>query len=355
MIMMLTHQQLKPLCIELSQLALRDDGTSSSSKALIKSSTQLLNILQQKCQRTDGVFDEKLADYVFFPLSQILRRKQKYTDKLTELTIKCLRLLLEYGWRNTISLDLAKQLLMLLTFVAGGTPGQETTSAPEELAIEAYGALAALFRDIRKTPGGATSLVETATVPALGHCMTVILDGIKEGPSAGVQLQALQALDEAWHCIKDPQALSTFLPGTISALTMALMPGAASRRARKTIVTALESLEHVLVSILSDMRTRNIKDSSDLTSIVNAPEQKTLTKSWLKATTAQIKLALSNVVRLRSHDSAEVRRALNRLCLTILDECHDTMAESASLLVETCMTLSSVDTEESPQRGNNTH
>jgi hypothetical protein len=349
---MLICQQLKPRCVELSQLALRDDGTSSSLKALIKSTTQLLNILQQKCQQTDGVFDERLADYVFFPLSQILRRKQKYTDSLSELTIKCLRLLLEYGWRNRIALDLAKQLLILLTFVAGGVPGQETTSAPEELAMDAYGALAALFRDIGKTPGGAASLVETDTVPALGHCVTVILDGIKDGPSAGVQLQALQALDAVWRCIRDPQALSTFLPGTISALTKALMPDTATRRSRRTIVTALESLEYVLVSILSDIRTRNIKDSGDSTSVptASASETKTLTKSWLKATTAQIKLALSNVVRLRSHQSPEVRQALNRICLTILDECHDTMTESASLLVETCMTLSGVDADDSANR-----
>ena len=346
-IFVLIYEKLKPCCVELSQLALRDDASSSSSKALTKSTTQLLNILQQKCQRTDGVFDEKLADYVFFPLSQILRGKQKYTDNLSELTMKCLRILLEYGWRNTVALDLAKQLLILLTFVAGGVPGQDSKSAPEELAIEAYGGLAALFRDLGKTPGGAASLTETSTVPALGHCITVILDGITDGPSAEVQLQALQALDAVWHCIKDPEALATFLPGTISALTKALLPGTVARRSRKTIVTALEVLEQVLVSILSDIRTRNIKDGagSSNASPASTTEGKTLTRSWLKATTAQIKLALSNVVRLSSHESTDVRQALNRLCLNILDECHDTFAESASMLVETCMTLSGADAE----------
>jgi hypothetical protein len=287
-----------------------------------------------------------LADYVFFPLSQILRRKQKYTDNLSELAINCLRILLEYGWRNIIALDLAKQLLILLTFVAGGVPGQESNTAPEELAIEAYEALAALFRDLARTPGGAASLVETSTMPALGHCLTVILNGITEGPSAEAQLPALHALDTIWRCIKDPQALSTFLPGTISALTKSLMPGTANRRSRKVIVAALEVLEHVLVSILSDIRTRNIKDSdgSPNSTSASTSESSLLTKSWLKATTAQIKLALSNVVRLRRHESTEVRQALDKLCLTLLDECHDTLVESASILVETCMTLSGGET-----------
>jgi TELO2-interacting protein 1 len=287
-----------------------------------------------------------LADYVFFPLSQILKRKQKYTDRLSELTIKCLRVLLEYGWRRSIALDLAKQLIILLAFVAGGPPDQKPTTISEELAAEAYGALAALFKDMGVTPEGAAALIETGTIPALGHCVTVILDGIADGSSVEVQLQALRALDAVWRCIKDTQALATFLPGTISGLTKFLMPGTATRRSRKNLVVALEVLEHVLTSILSDIRTRTIRDKSSEEPAASSTEQKVLTKSWLKATTAQIKLALSNIIRLRKHDAMDVRAALNRLCLTILDECHDTLSESASLLVETCMILDGNDHED---------
>lgn len=347
-ITLLIFEKLKHHCVQLSQLALQDDGSPNISKSLIQSTSQLLTVLEQKCRRTDGVFDEKLADYVFFPLSQVLRNKQKYTDRLSELTIKCLKILLEYGWRKSVALDLAKQLLILLTFVAGGVPGQDSSPPPEELAVEAYGSLAALFRDLESTPGGSTTLVEAGTIPALGHCVTVILDGITDGPSSEVQIEALGALNSVWRCIKDPQALSTLLPGTVSALTKTLMPGTATRRTRKTITNSLEVLELVLVSILSDIRTRAIKDSGDPSGEISPgeTEQKTLTKSWLKATTSQIKLALSNVIRLRSHESVDVRKTLNRLCLTILDECHDTLSESASMLVETCMTLTGVEVED---------
>jgi hypothetical protein len=286
-----------------------------------------------------------LADYVFFPLSQILKRKQTYTDRLSELVIKSLRILLEYGWKSAIALDLGKQLLMLLTFVAGGVPGKESAPAPEELLIETYGALAALFIDLANTPGGATSLVDAGTIPALGHCVTVILDGATEGPSAEAQLEALCTLDAIWICIKDAQALSSFLPGTISALTKCLLPKTGTRRSRKVIVKALDIFKCVLVSLLSDIRTRNIQNQRKSASGVAATES-VFTMSWLKATTGQIKLALSNVIRLRSHESVEVRKALNKLCITILDECHDTLAESASMLVETCMMLAGVDNED---------
>jgi len=321
---------------------LKSDGSSSSSKALLAPTEKLLVLLKSKCQRTDGVFDEKLADYVFFPLSQILQRKQVYNDSLSEITIRGLHILLQYGWRKKIALDLAKQLLILLALVAGGVPGKTVEPVPEELMIEAFGSLEALFKALSVTPGGATSLVETGTIPALGHCVTVILDGITDGRSANTQIQALRALDTVWRCVKDLQALSTFLPATISALTKCLMPSTGSRRSKKTIITALEVFQQVLLTILSDIRTRNIKDEGES----STTEGKNLTKPWLKATTSQIKLALSNVIRLRSHDSEDVRVALNKLCLAILDQCHDTFSESASMLVETCMILSGVVEEE---------
>ncbi|KUJ19114.1 uncharacterized protein LY89DRAFT_642001 [Mollisia scopiformis] len=341
-------QELKPRCVELSQLALRDDGSTSNQKALIKSVTELLLVLEAKCQRNDGTFDEKLADYVFFPLSQILRRKQKYTDRLSELTIRCVRILLEYGWMRAISLDLAKQLLILLTFVAGGVPGKETVAAPEELMLEAYRSLAALFRDLSVTSGGPSALIESGTIPALGHCITVILDGVVDGPTMDVHFQALHALHAAWSCIKDSQVLSNFLPATISALTKCLVPGTITRRSRKTLVKALEVLCHVLLSLLSDIRTRSIRKDAEAPSekTVEDAEPKNLTSSWLNATVAQIKLALSSIIRLRSHESAEVRKALNKFCITILDECHDTLADSAGMLVETCMILMGVDADD---------
>jgi hypothetical protein len=244
-------------------------------------------------------------------------------------------------------LDLGKQLLILLTFVAGGVPGQTADPAPEELVLQAYKSLGALFLDLSSSPGGPMCLVETSTVPALGHCVTVILDGITDGASPAIQAEALQSLKAVWRCVKDLQALSSFLPGTVSALTKCLTPTTSNRRSRKTIITALEVLQHVFVSILSDIRTRTIRDPGKKPA---QSEVTTLTKSWLNATAAQIKLALSNIIKLRSHESDEVRKALNKLSLTILDECHDSLPESGSMLVETCMTLSGLDTEDGSLR-----
>lgn len=277
---------------------------------------------------------------VFFPLSQILRSKQKYTDKLSELTLKCLRLLLEKGWRNHIAIDLAKQLLILLTLMIGGVPGQAPIRAPEEIVFEALAALAALFDDLARVPEGSVTITKETTMPAVGHCITSILDAITDGPSIEIQSEGLHALKAAWNCIKDVQAHASFLPGTVSALTKCLTLTTTFRRSQKTIVMALESLLLILTTVLSDVKTRTIRASRNAGMEVESKrENDMLTKSWLTATTSQIKLSLANVVKLRTHKSNSVRVSLNRFCIVLLDECHDTLADSTSILVETCLSL----------------
>ncbi|RFU29162.1 hypothetical protein B7463_g7179, partial [Scytalidium lignicola] len=347
--------ELKPICIKVSQLVLVGKEGSNNHKELIESVNGLLDLLQRKCRRVDGVFDEKLADYVFFPLAQLLRKKQTFTDRLTESIIRCLTVLLEYGWRGGIPLELGKQLLMLLTIVIDGVPGSDRTVPPaEELIVESYRALAVLFRDLRNTTSGATTLVETDTAPALAHCVTVILDGITNGASADVQQRALEALDAVWVCIKDPAALSSFLPGITSALTKSLTPNTAARKSRRTIILAVRVLENVLVSMLGDIQTRAYSAMEEESSAlpIDNKEERPLTRSWLKVTTAQVKLALSNVMRLRTHEASDVRSALNRLCLVLLDECHDSLSESASILVETAMVLVGTDLDKRDSRTN---
>ncbi|KAI9641444.1 hypothetical protein NHQ30_010251 [Ciborinia camelliae] len=364
-------QELKPYCVSLSQLALKNAGDSNT---LILSTEKLLGALQRTCE--NEAFDEKLADCtflkilivspqplihqqqltrsalldVFFPLSQILRLKQKYTDELSELTVKCLRLLLEQGWRNYIAIDLAKQLLILLTLMIGGVPGQDPRPPPEEIIIEALGALAALFADLARTPGTSTAITDESTVPALGHCITTILDAITEGPSVEIQIGGLNALRAAWNCIKDVQAHAKFLPGTVSALTKCLTPTTTSRRSQKTIAMALECLQLVLTTVLSDIMTRTIRASKNTEVKAGGDGQHDmLTKSWLTATTSQIKLSLANVLKLRTHKSHNVRISLNRFCIVLLDECHDTLVDSTSILVETCLSL--VSTEDALDAG----
>lgn len=292
--------------------------------------------------------DDKIADYVFFPLSHILRNQDAYPIRVIETVIKSLRLLIQHGWRARISKDLSQQLLILLTFVVGGVPGQDRTGPPkpEETVLEGYRALTVLVKAAGVSAKD-SPLTDEKIIPSFGHAVSVILDGITDGSTPDIQLEALQTLLAVYTTIKQDEVLATFFPGTVSSLSRVLSPPASTKSQKRVLVSSINVLRVVLTKVLGDLKTRNLLRSSDAekkqavaeASSDNPDEGKVLTPAWLKATVAQVKIALSTVLKLRNHDGSDVQKALERLCIALLDECHSTLANCTSMLVESAMVL----------------
>ncbi|CAJ2506234.1 Uu.00g003640.m01.CDS01 [Anthostomella pinea] len=341
-------KQLKPRCVSINNLAVRERDKKASAKDLIKVTDDLSALLDRQVAQDASVLDEKLADYIFFPLSNILRAQQEYPIRLTEVTIKCLRVLIEYGWKSKIPKELAQQLLILLTFIIGGVPGQERKDRiPEETELEAFKALIALTKASGSSLAGAAGLMETNAIPALGHAITVVLEGVTDGRTPDLQLEALNALNAIYTAVKDQTALATFLPGIVSSLSRLLTPPTALKTQKRILIRGLTALKDVLTRVLGDIKTMAILNKPPGDKTEKATEGKVLTPSWLKATVAKVKLALASVLKLRCHTSEDVQCALERLCITLLDECHRSLSECASILVETAMILASDEDEKS--------
>ncbi|RYO99625.1 hypothetical protein DL764_006766 [Monosporascus ibericus] len=335
-------------CISINDITLRSPDKKANAKDLIKVIEDLSAVLDGQIAKDASVLDEKLADYVFFPLSNVLRNQQQYPIRLTEVTIKCLRNLVQYGWKSKTPPDLAQQLLILLTFIIGGVPGQDRKDQiPEETELEAFKALSALTRSLASSATGAAALVDAKSIPALGHIVSVVLDGITDGRTNEIQLEALQALDALREAVKDRAALATFLPGLISSLSRLLAPPKSLKTQRRVLVKGISAVKDVLVKVLGDVQVMGILKKQEASSSDANVEGKVLTNSWLKATAAKVKLALASILKLRNHDSDDVRSVLRRLCLTLLDECHQSLSEAVSILVESAMILSDDDEERS--------
>ncbi|KAI1168001.1 ARM repeat-containing protein [Nemania serpens] len=332
-------QELKPRCVSINNISVRSSDKRASAKDLIRVTEDLSALLDRQVSQDASVLDDKLADYVFFPLSNILRHQQQYPIRLTEVTIKCFRTLVDHGWKSKLPKELAQQLLLLLTFIIGGVPGQEKRDPiPEETELESFKALTSLVKASGSSPSGAAALVEANAIPTLGHAITVVLDGINDGRTPVLQLEALHALNALVIAINDQTALATFLPGIVSSLSRLLIPPASLRTQSKVLVQGISTLRHVLTKVLGDIKLRGIlnrpaEDDEDV-------EGKVLSTSWLRATVAKVKLALASVLKLRSHMSEDVQTALGKLCLTLLDECHQSLSDASSILVETAMILS---------------
>ncbi|KAK2039556.1 HEAT repeat protein [Colletotrichum somersetense] len=335
-------QQLKPTCVSISQLAIRQQGEVSSFKQLSELTGQLLGILNDQVNRDATVFDEKLADYVFFPLSHVFRSHDQYPKRLIEIAIKCLTIIIIHGWKSNISHQILQQLLILLTFIVGGVPGRkESRDLPEETELESLRALTALITVAGTSAKAAEALIEEKLVPTLGHTITVLLECVTDGRTPAIQLEALRTLGCFYIGIKDHAALASFLPGIVSSLTKLLSKP--PREKNRVLVGSIESMKQVLVQVLGDVRTRSITARPTAHGSSDTGQGGVLGPAWLNATKAQIKLALATVLKLRTHDSQVVREALLTLCLGLLDECHTSLDNCSSILVETAMILSPAD------------
>lgn len=348
---MLTASQLKPVCVEISRLALQGQQDPDRAKRGQELLEQLNGILEHQIQYDASVLDEKIADYTFFPLSHLLKNKDAYPIRLIETVIKSLRLLICHGWKARISKDLSQQLLILLTFIIGGVPGQEGAqpTRPEETILEGYRALTALIKAAGVSAKD-SPLTDAQIIPSLGHTVSVILDGVTDRSTTEIQFEALQAISAVYTTIKQDEVLATFFPGAVSSLSHLLSPPLSTKAQRRLLVSGVNVLRVVLTAVLSDLKTRNLlrkaeKDGPGSESSQDE-EGKVLTSSWLQATVSQVKIALSTILKLRNHEAADVRKAMGRLCIALLDECHSSLSSCTSLLVESAMVLREGQNEE---------
>ncbi|KAK7711366.1 hypothetical protein SLS64_005389 [Diaporthe eres] len=345
--------KLKPVCVEISRLALQ--GSKGQDKTVVAKRlqellTQLNGVLEDQIQYDATVLDEKIADYVFFPLSHLLRQHETYPLRLIETVIKSLRLLIQHGWKSRISKELSQQLLILLTFIVGGVPGREQshTVKPEETVLEGYKALTALIKAAGLSAKD-SPLTDADIIPSFGHSVSVIMDGVTGGSTPEIQIEALRAVLAVYTTIKQDEVLATFFPGTVSSLTRVLSPPLSTRAQRRVLVNSINVLRTVLTKVLGDLKLRNLlrqtkrepsdTDETGMDEKGEKGEGKILTASWLRATAAQVKTALSTVLKLRSHGESDVLRSMDRLCITLLDECHSTLSDCTSMLVESAIML----------------
>ncbi len=348
----------------------------------------LYNILTEQISYDAAVLNTSMADYAFFPLLPILQNKRVYPARLVENAAKCLRVLIQYGWKTNIDKDNAQRLLILLTSVVTGGQlpgaGGSDTSAeqpagialPEETVVEGYRALAALMKAAGAAssgPGTAESpLVAAHVVPVLAHTITVMLDGVTDSIIPAVQLEALNGIGALYTTVKDLEALASFLPGTVSALVRVVAQPGAHKTPKRVVVRALAVLFAVLTNTLGDLQTRRLQRKAALpgkdepksgdddveaevisssvvaarsrdpaaaepSSAATAVKKQILDAAWLKATASQVKIALASVLKLRNHESEDVRDFVQAFCVGLLDECHGSLSDCASILVESAI------------------
>ena len=238
------------------------------------------------------------------PLSHVFSEAKTLPTRAVETGLWCLTVLLWSTWRNSITKEIVRQLMLMVGVLAGGNPQEpKTKNVNEELSAAAFECLLRLF----ELPGAGISLTQTRvdpdSVPHLSFAMTVLLDGAAEAPSTKIRLTALNTISAAFGNLADQGELRKLFPGVVSTLTRLLSSSKGTSGSYQIIRGCLQALEQVLVATISD-----VAESSGVDLEIHADQGQREPDPWTKASAGQVKQRLAGILPLRYHQRAEVRK-----------------------------------------------
>jgi hypothetical protein len=348
--------KLKPRCVALSKCILT--AAKPNNRALTAALAELHSTLQNENAVPHEELDVKLGDYIFFPLSHVFRRYRELSDRAIELALQCLEILICTCWRTQIAPELGKQLLILLTFVVGGNPSQsqesedeEKNMRSEETKLAGCKCLLRLFESLIRSggaaSGGAVSMFEDVdSIPALGHTVTTLLTTFAEADMLELQLVALKAMDELlMEAVRDEDMRASFYPGVVSGLVRALGLGKTTKLPYQVLREMVKLLDRLISSVLNDVRVGAIPEADEEMGEETLKIRRT--KPWLKATAANTKVALEQILKLRTHPRIEVRTTVFELARDLLETCSTSLDEATTMLVETLVVIAGDHEDES--------
>jgi TELO2-interacting protein 1 len=306
-------------------VALKFRAKQTAVKTVLRALEDLLGVLEVLGR--DDALDEKLAEYAFFPLSHVFNDSQRLSSRCLEVAVRCLQILVTRGWRAKLAPEMGKQLLILMTLLAGGSPAKSQTEAPEDdLKVAAFECISTLTEYMGKLQRSKPIFDEVGARTIVDQSIYLLLEAITDSPSDLVQLAAAHAVSSLLEQISNRVILASLLPRTVSALTKALLPSMQARRTHRVLQVHLGILTKILYKVLNDEVSTNearplfgTKRSPEIAQEHEADILPILDKSWLQATSSQVKLALTSVVKLRNHDRIEVRQALVGLATMVIE------------------------------------
>lgn len=254
-----------------------------------------------------------------------------------------------------IPTELAKQLLVLITFIVGGAvPGAEALvkQRSEETKLAGMKCLIALFGSLERT--GKRALADVQYLPAVGHTITTVLGVLVESEaSVDLQTAALDAVaDLLFRCIDDEDIIASFYPGVVSGLVKVIGLGRTTKRPYQALRNTVKLLTSIICRVLGDRQTSGLPPDEPVALVKKGTVTKGddlkvhRTTAWLKATASQTKTALENILRLRTHPKSEVRKAVFELCRDLLELCSTSLAEATTPLVESMIVFSGDEDDE---------
>lgn len=327
--------------------------------------------MEQEYGQNEDSLTPSFADYVFFPISQLLKQNKLPSDRAIELVLNIIGFLIRCCWNNDgMSSNMAKQLVILITFLTGGSPpGSSNTNKSninsntkeyddrtksDELKNEGSKALYSLFQSMSSSsnPHLFDFFKNVENLPPLAHVISVLLNVlVTSSDSIEAQLSSLDALHILVSIlINDGELLSNVLPGFMSSLCKTISPRSGIKRHHKILEKSLLLMGSLLQKVFDDydlgIKNDEILESTTVNDILkqqvgtinndNDNDKKIhRTNSWLKATKEQVKMSLSSIIPIRTHSNSEVRMSLLSLYEKLITHCNVSLDNCLPIAIDT--------------------
>lgn len=335
-------QRLKPHCIAIAQRATVLKSNRERQDDIVERLERLEHILSTTASTPNHALDAKLADYVFFPLAQLLRESQKLSIRILELSLQCITILVDQGWKKDLPPRLASQVVILCTTLAERNPkGFAFDESTDELQASSFWCLHHIFNEAGKITDTKQLLTGESSFPQLGQTISVILEGIRTSNSVEPQVAGTAALSALVDHVLDVDIQASFLPGIASSLTKVLSPQSNQRRNPKVLVGCLSMFETLLRNTMNDDLMEQLSERKN----IGGARRSVIDRKWQETAAAQLKPAISSILRLKSHGRDDVREAVAKFCTMLLQACRETLSSCTDISIEALVSIAASNDE----------
>lgn len=316
-------RNIKPLCIDLLQASTE----SAESESRIEHLLQTLSIaLYKPLEHNDSsayVISTKLADYIFLPLSNLLKRLA-LSEGVTRYTLNILAYLLDHAWSHNLDEDLLDQLGPLIVYLTGGaTANTNNVSAARgklpEFIESSTRAVLSFMNCIPRTYYSTTDISKRLSV--LGDSTTLILDFMETlDSSREVLLQDIfSTLSRLYSTRVSSEQTSFVFPGLVSKVIKFYLN--TKNLHSPTVICIINLLKELVVKVFADntlkleqISSTTLSDTDSFRGLLDESANQEITtlaprfriiastethrnNSWLKATSKQFKIGLLTFVK----------------------------------------------------------
>lgn len=355
-----TFHELRPICIDISRLAFQPKEAFNPESLPLRDA--LAKLEAKLASYEDASIQPNLADYIFIPISSLLKQ-ESLGEAQSSYVLLIISNLLRVSWRRDgiLAEELAQQLLPLLPFLITRDPANDKL---DKISQDCKRAGCCAHYEFSKSLAQQSYSPEffasknSKNLTALAHSVSVLLTILEQSSKDWeTQLMILDTL-QILYCdiVRDGEVLSFILPGNISSFAKVLMlPGLTTNY--KVVTKTLQVMKQLILLVYDDLslnvhdnRLRDIKELKSLDGLqeealsleavsIEKPDndaQKThCSTAWLRATSSQLRLVLDRIIpKVLKRTNIEISNALVDFASDLLSRCAKSLHNCERNLVE---------------------